>query len=296
MKKKTLQKNGPIQQWGKKINWGKRVKSVCKPCWEIKYCPYGPLIESFPNKKESDDKSCRIFGHDCPVYYVAEPLTETKELRNISRTIPRSVQFKVLKRENQICSECGQATQDEDVEFDHIIPWSKGGCSDDHNVRLLCRPCNRKRGNRFEEKYLIESLGEHLSTPVPVDFVFAIHEITEALHYFISDNGHLPSAVEFCKLFGRRKVKEEDKMGVQLFEEIHSFFMSRRPKDIKAKDFKALQHRWGFTDGELHKLRDTAKLYDIEIDALLNAEIGFINRLGFQIKITDSDKKKWLRK
>lgn len=22
--------------------------SVCKPCWELKYCPYGPLVEMFP--------------------------------------------------------------------------------------------------------------------------------------------------------------------------------------------------------------------------------------------------------
>jgi hypothetical protein len=21
---------------------------ACKPCWELKYCPYGPLVEDFP--------------------------------------------------------------------------------------------------------------------------------------------------------------------------------------------------------------------------------------------------------
>jgi hypothetical protein len=26
----------------------KRTKHVCKPCWELKYCPYGPLVEDFP--------------------------------------------------------------------------------------------------------------------------------------------------------------------------------------------------------------------------------------------------------
>lgn len=26
----------------------RRIKKICKPCWELKYCPYGPLIESFP--------------------------------------------------------------------------------------------------------------------------------------------------------------------------------------------------------------------------------------------------------
>src|SRR6266849_6898150 len=28
--------------------WNRRTKNVCKPCWELKYCPYGPLVEQFP--------------------------------------------------------------------------------------------------------------------------------------------------------------------------------------------------------------------------------------------------------
>ena len=121
--KKT--KQGPIQKWGKKIHWERRVKAICKPCWEIEYCPYGPLVENFTLKHDRDEKSCRIFGHDCPVFYVAEPLTETKELRNINRVIPRVTQFRVLKRENQICSSCAKSVKDEDIEFDHIIPRKK---------------------------------------------------------------------------------------------------------------------------------------------------------------------------
>lgn len=27
--------------------------SVCKPCWELKYCPYGPLVEYFPDPGSS---------------------------------------------------------------------------------------------------------------------------------------------------------------------------------------------------------------------------------------------------
>lgn len=130
-----------ISDWVKSRQWTKKAKAICKPCWEIKYCPYGPLVENFPIAKENDDKRCLIFGHQCPVFSVAEPFTETKELRNISRTIPRVTQFRVLKRENQICNECGNSVKDNEIEFDHIIPWSKGGASDEHNIRLLCRGC-----------------------------------------------------------------------------------------------------------------------------------------------------------
>ncbi|HAM81848.1 HNH endonuclease [Ornithinibacillus bavariensis] len=82
------------------------------------------MVEDFPIKEEADDHRCRIFGHECPVFYVAEPL-EAKELRNVSRNISRPVQFRVMKRDNQICSVCGQAVKDEDIEFDHVIPFLK---------------------------------------------------------------------------------------------------------------------------------------------------------------------------
>ena len=29
-------------------DWKKRATAVCKPCWELKYCPYGPFVEQSP--------------------------------------------------------------------------------------------------------------------------------------------------------------------------------------------------------------------------------------------------------
>ena len=175
-------KDRPLIRWGKKINWQNRVKAVCKPCWEIKYCPYGPLVEDFSLRREPDERSCRIFGHDCPVFHTAEPLTETKELRNISRKIPRVTQFRVLKRENQICSVCGNSVKDGDIEFDHIIPWVKGGSSDEYNVRLLCKDCNRKKGKKFEDEYLVTSTREHIIEPVGIEVIQVLKEDMNCAH------------------------------------------------------------------------------------------------------------------
>ena len=297
MKKKTSAKSqGPIQKWGAKINWKKRVRAICKPCWEIKYCPYGPLVELVPLKELPDDRSCRIFGHDCPVFYCAEPLTETKELRNISRSIPRPVQFRVLKRENQICSECGKSVKDEDVEFDHIIPWSKGGSSHENNVRLLCRQCNRKRGDRFEDKYLVNSLNEHVREAIPFKFVEVLFEVTKLVVSFRAANDRMPNPQEFCRFFGRRKATAEDTLSVKLFTDMNDFFTAQRPVELKAREFNALKYRWGFSDGELHKLKEASQHYGIYVKRLLDLEIELIQRLGFYVNINKGVKEKWLLK
>ena len=42
-----------LEFWSKKRvpfnkEWARRTSQVCKPCWELKYCPYGILVEQFP--------------------------------------------------------------------------------------------------------------------------------------------------------------------------------------------------------------------------------------------------------
>lgn len=36
--------------------WKRRTKHICKPCWELKYCPYGPLVEQFPLSEDETKK------------------------------------------------------------------------------------------------------------------------------------------------------------------------------------------------------------------------------------------------
>ena len=175
---------------------------VCKPCWELKYCPYGPLVEFFPSPSDglllSDVKRsykswiaavrsgslkthteilkaieailclepkrwewishfrmeelfCSVFGHICPVFFSAEPFTETNQERRIERRIPRDVMLKVVRRDGQVCSVCRTNVPDDEIEFDHIIPHSRGGPTHTENIRVLCRTCNRKKRDCLKE-------------------------------------------------------------------------------------------------------------------------------------------------
>lgn len=63
--------------------------------------------------------------------------------KDVGRQIPQDVKTAVWQRDGGRCRQCGAQQY---LEFDHIIPFSKGGASTLNNVQLLCRICNAKKG------------------------------------------------------------------------------------------------------------------------------------------------------
>lgn len=60
-----------------------------------------------------------------------------------SRTaIPEDVRHAVWRRDEGRCVQCGSQ---EKLEYDHIIPFSRGGSNTERNLQLLCEGCNRKK-------------------------------------------------------------------------------------------------------------------------------------------------------
>ena len=62
-------------------------------------------------------------------------------------TIPQDVMDKVWNRDGGRCVKCGSQ---ENLEFDHIIPVSKGGATSYRNIQLLCKKCNLDKSNKIE--------------------------------------------------------------------------------------------------------------------------------------------------
>jgi hypothetical protein len=58
---------------------------------------------------------------------------------------PQRVRHEVWRRDRGTCVECGSRAR---LEFDHIIPVSRGGSSTTRNIELRCEPCNRRKGAR----------------------------------------------------------------------------------------------------------------------------------------------------
>ncbi|MBC8485859.1 MAG: HNH endonuclease [Candidatus Cloacimonetes bacterium] len=61
--------------------------------------------------------------------------------------IPSSVKHEVWNRDGGKCVKCGSC---KDLEYDHIIPVSKGGSNTVRNIQLLCEKCNRKKATNIE--------------------------------------------------------------------------------------------------------------------------------------------------
>ena len=94
---------------------------------------------------------CNIFGHICPVFFAAEALTETQGERRIGRhQLAFKTMMRIVRRDDYRCQHRKEKLKDDEVEFDHIIPVSKGGSSEEHNLRLTCFDCNRDKSDQYE--------------------------------------------------------------------------------------------------------------------------------------------------
>jgi len=72
-------------------------------------------------------------------------------LQAFDRVPRRQVRFNrinVYARDRNTCQYCGERFARADLNLDHVIPRSQGGCSTWENVVCSCLDCNRKKGGR----------------------------------------------------------------------------------------------------------------------------------------------------
>ena len=73
----------------------------------------------------------------------------TREERWLSiRAFSPSDKRTAYERQQGICPICHRTFKIDDMEADHIQPWSKGGHTTPDNCQCLCRQCNRDKSNK----------------------------------------------------------------------------------------------------------------------------------------------------
>ena len=110
---------------------------------------FGIYIEKKDNKELSYWKAFRNFQKwiwtNDKVSYSNDTVEYGGEERK-RHTISQRVKDQVWRRDGGKCVECGSNYK---LEFDHIIPHSKGGANTYRNIQLLCEPCNRSKGAKI---------------------------------------------------------------------------------------------------------------------------------------------------
>ena len=130
------------------VDWKKEETFKCDYCGQLNYRWYfcSTCKKNVEEGKRSllDDKKfelkCEKLNISKCKYKSIEPEPER------SRTIPKNIQREVWRRDGGKCVECGSR---ERLEYDHIIPFSKGGSNTARNIELRCEKCNRRKGDKI---------------------------------------------------------------------------------------------------------------------------------------------------
>jgi 5-methylcytosine-specific restriction endonuclease McrA len=79
---------------------------------------------------------------------IEKVVSDTKADAEPDRLIPSWVKLEVWKRDKGLCSKCGS---NQNLHFDHIIPYSRGGSSSDpRNIQILCAKHNLEKRDKIE--------------------------------------------------------------------------------------------------------------------------------------------------
>lgn len=121
---------------------------------EMKGVEWGELYDKYhknmydTNELESEIKSLmedEEVGNNKGIYkYV---LTRNKKHLNL-RTFSDKEKRQMYEKQNGVCLICNNHFSFDEMEGDHITPWSQGGKTTIDNGQMLCRDCNRRKSNK----------------------------------------------------------------------------------------------------------------------------------------------------
>jgi len=134
------------------INWVKVIFPKYRK--EMKGVPFGVLYNEFKNK-EFDHKKIEkeitelMLDEDVTkksgIYQYV--LTRNEKYLSI-RTFTDKQKREAYERQKGICPKCKKFFEIEEMEADHIKPWSKGGHTTSKNCQMLCKQDNRLKSGK----------------------------------------------------------------------------------------------------------------------------------------------------
>ena len=120
--------------------------------YEKRFGTWRKALEAFIeyiNSDKDENQETEENGQDEKHFDAVETEFKHKTKRNISERL----KVQVLMRDGNKCKLCGITVTGENIHFDHIKPWAKGGETILENIQVLCALHNLAKGNlEYNEK------------------------------------------------------------------------------------------------------------------------------------------------
>lgn len=135
------------------IDWVHKVFNVSRPKL-MKNQEWGLLYNQFhTNTYNANDIESEIQSYlkDDEIQNqrgIYQYVLDRKEKHLNLRQFSDNQKIRKYEEQNGICPVCGKHFDYEQMEGDHIIPWSQGGTTKDENLQMLCKKCNREKSDK----------------------------------------------------------------------------------------------------------------------------------------------------
>ena len=134
------------------IEWIGRVFTKRRP--PMKSVDWGSLYDEFKDVSLDpdaiEDETQKLIADDeVQRHSGIYPYILTRDERHLNlRTFTQNMKQRVYQRQDGKCVMCNEEFPISMMDADHITPWSEGGKTVEENCQVLCRECNRRKGNR----------------------------------------------------------------------------------------------------------------------------------------------------
>ena len=132
---------------------GRSVECCCTCCgkkqWAPAATPESSQILEILDALEERTESYRRMGDgslEIPPVLAGGPDAPLPFEQTTRAHIPESLSGQVWRRDGGACVSCGTK---QNLQFDHLIPVSRGGATTVKNLQLLCQSCNASKGTRI---------------------------------------------------------------------------------------------------------------------------------------------------
>ncbi len=144
--------NALRQYYESVISWAKLTFKTYRK--EMKGIDWGTLYDDFHNElidtaKMEERIAVLMMDDDVTAKKGIYPyvLTGDEKYLNI-RAFSPAMKRAAFEKQKGICKKCKKPFTLDEMEADHIKPWSEGGKTNAENCQMLCRDCNRRKSNK----------------------------------------------------------------------------------------------------------------------------------------------------